>query len=150
VQDFVGKRWLALASGWALVAVLLVGVCGCSEGAKGPTGPTGNITGKVTLGGEPLNQGAVEFVRGDAMHVGSAIVSSSGEFKFEQPMPVGDYLVAVLPPQEDAAAGEEQDAKREDVMKQVPEKYWAHTTSGLTATVKEGDNPFTFELEKTE
>lgn len=150
MQDFVDKRWLADVSGWALVAVLSVGVCGCSsEGKRGPTGPTGNVVGKVTLGGEPLDQWAVDFVKADIMHVASATLSSSGDFQFEQPMPVGDYQVAILPPAEEAPAGEEEDAKRAEVMKRVPEKYWSHATSGLTATVKEGDNSFTFELEKT-
>ncbi len=130
--------------GWAVLAVLPLGLCGCPGGSPGPTG---NVSGKVSLGGEPLGQWEVVFYGADGVPGGSATLSPSGEFRLGQPIPVGDYQVAVAPPGEEAPAGEEADPQRAKILEKVPPRYWDHTTSGLSAQVTEGDNTVTFEIE---
>ena len=127
----------------ALVAVLLVGCCGCGASQ----GPTGKVAGTVTLRGGPVGEGTVVFFKAVGVPAGVAKLTPSGEFRLERPIPVGEYQVAIQPPAEEVPAGAE-DPKLEEALKKIPPKYWSETTSGLAADVKEGDNSFAFEMRR--
>lgn len=124
------------------IAVFLIGLVGCDSGAV----PTGKVTGTVSLRGKPFDLGVVRFVKSDGVPAGSARLGPAGQFQFDEPVPVGDYRVAIVPPGEEAPAGAPA-PKLDQAMKAIPPKYRSESTSGFTATVKEGDNPFAFEMQ---
>jgi hypothetical protein len=146
MHPFANTVWLPIrarfrVSGCALLTVVLACLSGCGESRR----PSGSVSGKVILEGQPLDEGQVVFYDADGVPVGAAKLTSSGEFRLDQPIPVGNYQVAVVPAEGEPPAGLE-DAARFEAIKKVPEQYWSQTTSGLTAEVNEGDNSFTFEL----
>lgn len=102
--------------------------------------------GKVTLKGKPFGLGVVVFVRPDGVPVGSAELRSTGEFQLPAPIPVGQYRVAIGPPEDDAPAGAPT-PRLDAALKAIPPKYRNETTSGFASAVKEGDNTFTFEMQ---
>jgi hypothetical protein len=127
----------------AVLVVLITVIAGCGGT---PAEPSGTVTGKVTLNGKPFELGVVTLVKPDGVPAGWAELSSTGEFRLPAPVPVGQYRVAIGPPDEDAPAGGP--APRLDAaLKAIPPKYRNEATSGLTATVKEGENTFTFEMQ---
>lgn len=136
-----GGRRRAYAWICGLTAIMVFGVCGC--GAK--EAPSGTVAGTVTLGERALDQGAVVFYASDGVPAGSANVSPSGEFRMDRPISVGEYRVAIVPPEADAPAGAD-DEKRDQALKKIPQQYWSHVSSGFTASVTEGENSFTFEM----
>ena len=130
------RRWLG-----GLVAILLSAVTlGCGETLE--TVPTGEATGKITVGGKPLTQGRVNFVS-DAVGAGAGgNLTPDGTYKLEGAIPVGHYSVFItfdIPP---ALRG----TPAENVLKSVPEKYLGQATSGLTADVEEGQTEYNFDL----
>lgn len=130
------------ASAAVLGAIFVVGLGGCGKAAP----PSGKVQGKVTVQGKSLEIGRVQFVKPDGVPVGSAKVNATGEFQFDAPVPVGEYRVAITPPGEEAPAGAP-DPQLEKAMKAIPPKYRNDNTSGFKATVKEGDNSFTFDMQ---
>ena len=146
MQGFANKTWLAVlrpvpVPACAFVAALLAGLCGCGQSQ----GPIGNVAGEVTFEGEPVDQGEVVFFEAVGVPAGVAKLTPSGEFRLDQPIPVGEYQVAITPPSGEAPAGEE-DPEYDAALKKIPPQYQSEVTSGFTAVVKEGENSFTFEM----
>ena len=116
---------------------------GCSGGGVEP--PTGSVSGKVTYNGEPLTNGLVLFSN-EQMGVGvSAELSSSGTYQVES-LRTGEYQVAIQPPTGPSPMEEAEGAKRETLNLDIPDKYLDLQTSGLTASVNEGENTANFEF----
>jgi hypothetical protein len=158
-------RWVQ----WMICASVLLTTAGCGKSPKKV--PTGTVSGKITLDGEPLKEGCVvHFVPKtvDAELSGGSIdrdghfVAASGK---RLGLPVGDYEVQILPPPADQAQQEEDRKKimgavlqavenktRNPTLPQfsqesvVPFKYWSETTSKLRVKVEEGDNNVNFNL----
>lgn len=157
---------------WFLI-VGTVTASGCfSESAKKVV--LGKVAGQVMLEGDPVRSGCViTFLPKSAgADIGSALIGEGGRFvatSGKHPgIPIGEYRVVVSPPKMDPKEEEEltkrnsqtvmtalinRDKKALDNVDYpqdaiVPRKYWNETTSGLTLTVKEGDNDATFELQK--
>jgi hypothetical protein len=109
---------------------------GC--GASGP--PTGSVSGKVTYKGQPLTTGVVTFLNEKTGSGASGDLDGSGRYHIVL-VRTGEYKVAVYrrPP----APGERIVGS---ARLSIPEKYQAPETSGLTATVKEGENTADFAL----
>jgi len=124
------------------IAVYLIGLVGCGNA----TVPTGKVAGTVSLRGKPFDLGVVRFVKSDGVPVGSARLGPAGQFQFNEPIPVGDYRVAIVPPGEEAPAGAPA-PRLDQAMKAIPPKYRSEGTSGFTATVKEGENSLAFEMQ---
>lgn len=133
-------RGPSLVLSGVLAFVCLCGLWGCGSG-----GPTGKVSGKVTVGEQPLTEADVILCRGsDGAAIAKASVGPSGEFTFAQQVPVGSYLVQIESAvQEEAPVAGETKAPPKP---KFPAKYQNSRTSGLTAEVKTGDNTFTFEL----
>lgn len=123
-----------------LAAAVAAGVCGCGKSV----GPTGSVSGKVVLGTAPVAEGNVQFCRKDGVPVDVAKLDPSGQFKFERPVPVGEYQVAILGGGDAPAGAGGPEAKQE--APKIPPKFQDSFKSGLKATVAQGDNSFTFEL----
>jgi hypothetical protein len=126
-----------------LAALALAVTCGCG----GSREPAGRVSGKVTSVAGPVTEANVQFVRADGVPIAVTEVDASGQFTFDSPIAVGDYRVAVLPIAEEVSAEDADPRRHQEVIKRVPQKYWDSHTSGLVATVKEGDNSFAFTLQ---
>lgn len=129
-------RWLSLT---ALVGAILVIGCGPSEG------PAGTVSGTVTLDGEPVESGEVNFVSSEGFAATGSI--TNGQFTLDAPLPVGKYSVAVGPPALTAAPGEE-GGNAAIPESPVPASYRTPGMSGLSQDIQEGANSVTIELTK--
>jgi hypothetical protein len=117
------------------VAACLLAATGCG----GSGGPTGAVSGSVTYKGQPLTQGEVSFYSKDKGVGAMAKLDATGKYKFDQPLAAGVYAVTVLPaPPEAAAPGTAPKAPPVG----VPRKYQDPVGSGLSYTVKDGDNDY--------
>ncbi len=147
-QSFV---WLSTV----LVAAALTAFTGCGPGS----GPTGTVTGKVTLDGEPVPQGcAVTFVS-SAGFTASAKVGAGGSYTLlnvDKPaIPVASYKVAVAQPAAEVSGADYEKYMSPDggggaktAPETIPAKYQSTETSGLSFDVKEGPNTINIELKK--
>lgn len=128
---------------------LLLGML-VTAGCSNPT--VGTVAGKVTLGGQPLAEGSVVFEDRMAGISVQAPLASDGTYTVRtydrDGLPPGAYQVAVTPTV--ASDGETPlaiEGKDPPPPSPIPAKYRSVKTSGLTATVKAGDNPpFDFDL----
>ncbi len=119
---------------WLLLGAV---VSACWLAGCGGKPPVGSVSGKVTLGGQPLTAGVVQFSSQKTGVGASAKLDASGAYRIES-IQVGDYEVAVQPPPPPAPHEMPQPAAAPRA--NVPPKYQDPKTSGLTATVKEGAN----------
>jgi hypothetical protein len=167
------SRSVPIATTLGFFVGLLIGVSpGCWNSASKVV--TGQVSGKVTLEGEPVKGGClVHFVSRETGQVaGVGIIKEDGHFvalsERTPGLPVGEYAIQILPPPQDKAQEEEERKKvmgavigavanktknpvippfsQEEV---VPSKYWSDATSTLTFKVQEGDNSAAFELTKS-
>ena len=88
-RRFAPWPWFALAAG----SLLVIGSSGCS----GPE--TGHVSGKVTVGGQPLSQGTVLFEDAAAGISVNAPLESDGTYTVKtfdrDGLPPGSYRVAI-------------------------------------------------------
>lgn len=87
------------------------------------------------MGDQPLAAGIVLF-EDPARSIGATATVKDGKFAFVDPVPVGDYKVAVQPP----PAPPPMQAGPAEPKVDIPTKYQTSKTSDLTATVKKGTN----------
>lgn len=129
------RRAFLLALG--LVPLLLAG---CGGG-----GSTGTVTGDVTLDGQPMKKGAIQFVPADgkSAEVGADIIDG----KYSVVVPVGDMQVKIT---SDIVTGKRKlydtadSPTVEDTKQVVLAKYNAATT--LKVTVKGGSQTERFDV----
>ena len=94
------KRTVAFAP-W-LLAILVLSGCGAANPLERQA-----LTGAVTLGGEPLEQGAIQFVPQDSKTgIAGGAVIQSGAFRLpaEKGLPPGKYKVMVFSGAADSSA----------------------------------------------
>lgn len=117
--------------------LLIVLVSGCSKGK-----PMGDVRGKVTLNGEPLAQGAVQFVpvNGDTPTTGGVI--RDGAFQVE--VPVAKQRVKISSNVVDKEKTPPNATADQIVMKSLPAKYNTH--SDITLDVVSGANEVEYKL----
>lgn len=77
--------------------------------------------------------------------VGSAPINRGGTFEFAEPVPTGNYTVAILPPGEEVPAGAEPPSTK-PTAPAIPGKYRNEVTSGLTATIEPGENKLNLQM----
>ena len=127
------SRWL-FAIGLGLSGLLFVG--GCGQNAGRPNKPTGTLSGTASAKGAPIAAGSVNLLSAEG--VGAMAKIEAGKFKFDAPIEVGDYKVSLSPPRpEPQPPGT---APKPLPQFDVPKKYLEPATSGLSVTVKEGEN----------
>ena len=134
------------------VAVAILTVFGCS-GVKTP--PVGQVGGIVTLDGQPLTKGQVQFLpdssKGTKGRMAVGLIGSDGRFKLTAFKPgdgalVGFHKVVVIC-EEDMPAFDPK-SPPPPPKSLIPIRYTDANTSGLTAEVKAAaKNDFTFALE---
>jgi hypothetical protein len=128
-----------------LVAFLGFALAGCGSGEV-----RGRIAGKITFQGTPLSEGLVFFSNNDkGIHM-SGDVKADGAYEIITAkgagLPLGVYQVCVRPPLEPLPTGAMLAAPKPKKHPNIPEKYRAYETSGLTLTVKDGNNPFDIDM----
>jgi hypothetical protein len=125
--------------GGLVLASCAVLCCGCGGGAS-DTPELGQVSGTVTLDGQPLAGANLEFVpqEGGRPSVGTTDEAGHYELRYSQDEPgakVGTHTVSIRTFSYSAP----------DVPEKLPAKYNAQTT--LTATVKPGENTTPFDLQ---
>ena len=150
----------------AILAIVILPFCGgCGPG--GFSGPTGTVSGTVTLNGEPVPSGcSVAFVSDDG-HAASGTVGAGGKYELSvagegNNVPAATYKVMISPPsagevsdadydemmeEESAGAGGEAEAKTQSEKEVIPAKYQSTGTSELSFEVKAGSNTIPISLE---
>jgi len=120
-----------------------VALTGCGKPANGRL----EVSGTVTLDGEPLDQGSITFKNADPKLPSSGALILNGSFHIPDGKGLlpGEYKVAVDAPDEGGETGTPGGYTMVIPLSRIPEKYNAKTT--LTAQVKpEGENRFVFDL----
>jgi len=130
-----------------LFACALAAPCpGC--GRPGP--PTGEVAGKVTFRGAPVEEGTVTLYNAETGFTAEASLGAGGTFGGQGPwqaVPVGTYRVTVTPPMYlDSSDPKTPPVMMEKKVRNIPELYRRDGTTPLTAEVKEGKNELTFDL----
>ncbi|MEQ1830078.1 MAG: hypothetical protein ABL921_29220 [Pirellula sp.] len=123
-----------------------------------PYGPTGKITGKLTMDGKPLPAGhAVSFMQMSTGFLAFGMTDAKGDFVVSSfnkgNMPIGKYDVMIAPPTggdvsnlsaEERFENPELTAPKQRVL--FPARYRETTKSGLQYEVTKGDNHFEIDL----
>lgn len=131
-----------LGTARALPLALALALVGCR-----PRPPLGEARGEVTFRGSPLQAGSVIFANDEAGASYVSPIAEDGTFRFGVAagygLPPGTYQVAVGPPHPGPtlASGDPPAPPRTAPMPEIPPRYRDPAASGLTVTVREGDNP---------
>ena len=133
-RSFQNARILFFAILLACTSWLL----GCGPGEP----PSGSVAGKVTYNGKPLTSGVVTLVNDEAGIGASGELDVSGRYRIDS-IRTGQYKVAIH--REPPPLGARPDVIRTWKLN-IPEQYQDFQSSGLTATVNEGDNTVDFGL----
>jgi hypothetical protein len=132
-----------------LVALLAL-LSGC--GKSGPA--TGKIEGRITYDGQPVTEGNVIFENSEQGLLAVAPLDGQGQYRMPA-VKLAEYLVYVKPiepklPDETSGAGTISTPRNAGVdPANIPHPYRTSQTTPLKATVKEGTNPFDFDLAKS-
>jgi hypothetical protein len=145
--------------GLILFAVAMIVGCGGDSGR----GPTGTISGKLTVNGQPAPAKTQVFFLSNTGDATSAEVAADGTFTI-MGVTVGSYQVSVKPPPsatenvspeeamrmmygtEPGGKGTNPNAFSSASAVQIPAKYTSFSDSGITFEVKEGVNDFALDL----
>lgn len=135
---------------WVVVGMVLLGLVsgGCGAKGRGYNGPTGTVTGKVTLNGKPIEKGSIAFINENLSINAVGLLKSDGTYALKVgtsfSVPVGDYRIAVTGSDPSAPIPDPNDLmshpekfKENDT---IPPKFRDPNSSGLIAVVKEGSN----------
>jgi hypothetical protein len=121
---------------------------GCGGGVTGRYG----VSGKVTLGGMPLDSGTIDFVAEDGSYqAGTTITAGKYEISPDKGLPPHTYIVRISSISSSAAAapgaapGPEAAEIEQANKERIPAEY--NVTSQLSAKVEEGKpNKFDFAI----
>jgi hypothetical protein len=139
------------------LAAAVLGLCAIGCGGV-DYGPTGTITGRLTMGGKPLAAGtAISFMQMEKGFLAFGTTDADGKFRVDSfnggDMPAGKYKVMIAPPAAEApkAVSAEEAFEKPELVDPVvkaefPKKYRDTNTSGLEFDVKEGANDFPIDL----
>ncbi len=159
----VRSRFILTANSIFCVAVyssLLLAISGCSGNDGSYSGPTGTVTGTVTLDGKPVSANVV-FMNSIEGFNASGVADDSGSFSLQSngnsEIPVGKYQVGVTAADSGAemdpeaamkASLESEDGSIGEGSSTIPAKYNSPAGSGLSFEVKEGGNNFEVKMTK--
>ncbi len=120
-----------------------VAMAGCA--GDGPE--TGHVEGRVTFQGKPVSGGQVRLVTSQGAAVGE--IQPDGTFtahwKRSPEVPVGDYRVAITPPQ--PPSPDSADAALPPPDPRFPNLYRRAATSSLAVTVASGRNMLDLDMQ---
>lgn len=136
----------------AIVAGFVVAIVGC-----GSSGPSGTVTGKVTVGGNPPPANTqVIFVEANTSKTAGGITTADGSYSLRMgdsnQVATGTYSVAVRPPVRTIS---DEEAMELSMKGETPDlgtggidpKFTNPETSGLSFTVNQGANTYDITIE---
>lgn len=123
---------------WILLLLILPG-CGDSQS-------TGTPHGKVTYDGKPVPDATIQLQSAETGHAAATPVNAQGEFRFEEPVPVGEYMVSINPAYEAPVAGEGDENFTPPERPDIPERYRSGAGSELKVTVEEGEHALDIQM----
>lgn len=151
-----------------IVAILAIAGCGGPVG-DGFKGERGQVSGAITLDGQPLATGCqVLFIADTGGYTAGGVIQDGGKYTLVygggSGLPVGEYSVQIAPPivnTENAApvdpsqmAGQlklnRKSGKEASESGPFPSRYGSTSTSGLKFTVAPNQNTADFKLEKSD
>jgi hypothetical protein len=148
----------------AMSLCVVVTVAGCGSPGDGYTGARGQVTGKVTLDGQPLQKGCqIIFMSATGGYTAAGVIEDAGAYKLsysdERGLPAVEYQIQFTAPISPPASAPSDPTKMAETMKlgtkmkgtdegPFPTKYASVNTSKLFFTVKEGQNTADFALAK--
>lgn len=155
------RRLTGLALALGISSAIL---SGCNGGPRAG-GPTGTVTGRVTIGGQPLEEQVVVTFLGQDGSPATALTAPDGRYELtihtSRSIPVGHYKIGISPydPTESAASAPVDPRQVLDVKtgastartqwnSQVPAKYGNPATSGLEWDVKVGQNSIDIDIDE--
>lgn len=134
---------------WACLGILVLGIAGCAD----ELGDRQEISGVVTLQGQPLDGGSIEFTPLDSpqpggveTRSGAPIVQGKYVVPRAQGLVPGNYRVRITAgtPTPDLQPGELPGPTGAPSKERVPAKY--NTQSQLEATITSGPSTFNVEI----
>lgn len=123
------------------LVILAVVVLGCGE-----SDPLGRrpVSGKVTLGDQPLTQGTISFEpSGKGTSAGATITDGSYSIPATSGLPPGKYVVRISSPTGGLATPEAPGESDQLATEQIPEEFNARSDIKIDV-VKDGQNTFDF------
>jgi hypothetical protein len=120
----------------SVVSVLVVAATLALSGCGGPS--SSSVSGKVTLGGQPVTKASVNFFNAKTGVAASAPLGADGSYKITENLPAGSYAVSIVPLADVSRPPMPGQAAAEATVSPVPGKYQSDASSGLTADVKPG------------
>jgi hypothetical protein len=108
------------------------------------------VVGRVSYQSKPVAEGMVRFSNPQAGIDVLAKLQPDGAYSVRMAngngLPEGTYAVAVVPPHVDSPVGAMTPTPQPQCP-DIPQKYQGPSTSGLTLTVKPGDNSFDIDMQ---
>lgn len=136
-------------NGLARFGALIVGLCLCISGCGGPE--VGQVKGKVTFRGQPVQEGLITFSNPETGYQAEANIKSDGTYEMETlegGIVVGDYSVAIAPLTVlDTSDPHTPPMPMPKPAPNIPQQYRDIITSPFKVTVKPGENePHNFDM----
>lgn len=144
-----------------IASLVLVVISGCGGGYSGPTG---TVSGTVTLNGEPVPSGSIVSFVSDDSFVATAVVDAGGSYNLEvagqgPKIPTATYKVMVSAPATGGISDTEADYEKymESVNADttgsaskatgaIPARYASTATSDLSFPINAGENTINIDL----
>ena len=129
-----------------LVFLVVLAVIGCANKNEGA------VSGTVMYQGKPLPMGTVSFLDSSNQWLASAPINK-GKYEIRGKVPVGPIKITVTTPGSSKAGGRPPNVRAKNKLGEpfpqvipIPAKYSSADSSGLTYTVKPGENKFDIDL----
>ncbi|MEW4528009.1 hypothetical protein [Maioricimonas sp. JC845] len=134
-----------MAVRWSPLLLTLVILIAAGCGDSNPLGRQA-VTGTISLDGQPLKRGTIEFTpQGDGTASGAVIESGSFSIPADKGLPPGDYLVRIFAADEEGEPVDMPGESNKLAPELIPPAY--NTESEQTFTVSaDGGNEFTLDI----
>jgi len=124
---------------------------GCGKNDPG-IGPLGIVKGHVTFESVAVTEGTVQFSNATKGYAGTGEIDKEGRYLVRSEnggLPIGDYQVSVMPPIIAVSGGPNTPSSEgPKEIPTIPRKYRSTETSGLTMTIREGENTYDIQMKK--
>ena len=144
---------VAFRSRAIVLTVLCLGVVGCGGGSKGSNPPRVRVTGQITLDGQPVPAGVIEFIPIEPGQLqAQGIIQEDGTFVIEgaDGPSAGEYKVEIRCAKKtgrrvQSMSSPDESGMIDERIPVIPAKYHSPTT--LRQTITSGDNVLEFKLD---
>ena len=134
---------MRMSSSWKfLLPILAFTAVGCGSNDQGPTG---TVTGKVTMGKRTVAAGQVNIYSEDLKKSGAGVINADGTYSVAA-APVGKGKVTVSVPRPPARGTANLMNKDKATASPAPERYRNPATSDIAVEVATGSQTFDIQL----